>query len=225
MTRKSVAVVGLGRFGSAVAEALSELGHDVIGVDSDEEKVRNLAETLGHVMQLDATDEKALTAAGLSDVEIAIVSIGENVESSVLIVMVLKELGVTHIIAKATTPLHGRILRRLGVSRVVFPEREMAVRLAHSLAVPNVLDYVELSRDFSIIELPTPQEFVGKTLREVGLRATYGVNLIALKRRAEAAGDMVTDIAPSPDAPLHAGDTLVLLGRHDRLLALHEQVS
>ncbi|MGH9162522.1 MAG: TrkA C-terminal domain-containing protein, partial [Vicinamibacteraceae bacterium] len=110
-------------------------------------------------------------------------------------------------------------------SRVVFPEREMAVRLAHSLAVPNVLDYVELSRDFSIIELPTPQGFVGKTLREVGLRATYGVNLIAVKRRPEAAGDMVTDIAPSPDAPLHAGDTLVLLGRHDRLLALHEEVT
>lgn len=225
MARKSVAVIGLGRFGSAVAEALSELGHDVIGVDSDEEKVRNLADTLGHVMQLDATDEKALTAAGVSDVEIGVVSIGENVESSVLIVMVLKELGVTHIIAKATTPLHGRILQRLGVSRVVFPEREMAVRLAHSLAVPNVLDYVELSRDFSIIELPTPKEFVGKTLREVGLRATYGVNLIALKRRAEAAGDMMTDIAPSPDAPLHAGDTLVLLGQHERLLALHEQVS
>jgi trk system potassium uptake protein TrkA len=225
MARKSMAVVGLGRFGSAVAEALSDLGHDVIGVDSDEEKVRSLSDTLGHVMQLDATDEKALTAAGVSDVEIAVVSIGENVESSVLIVMVLKELGVTHIIAKATTPLHGRILQRLGVSRVVFPEREMAVRLAHSLAVPNVLDYVELSRDFSIIELPTPKEFVGKTLREVGLRATYGVNLIALKRRAEAAGDMVTDIAPSPDAPLHAGDTLVLLGQHDRLLALHEQVS
>ncbi|MGH9163124.1 MAG: potassium channel family protein, partial [Vicinamibacteraceae bacterium] len=103
MARKSVAVVGLGRFGSAVAEALSDLGHDVIGVDSDEEKVRNLADTLGHVMQLDATDEKALTAAGVSDVEIAVVSIGENVESSVLIVMVLKELGVTHIVAKATT--------------------------------------------------------------------------------------------------------------------------
>ena len=107
-------------------------------------------------MQLDATDEKALRAAGIKDVDVAVVSIGENIESSLLVVTLLREIGIKNIVAKAVTPLHGRILEKLGVTRVVFPEREMAIRIAHSLVVPNVLDYIELSSDFSIVEVPAP---------------------------------------------------------------------
>ena len=133
----------------------------MIGVDSSEDRVRQLADVITQAVQLDATDAKALRAAGIADVNVAVVSIGENIESSLLAVMLLHELGVRTVVAKAVTPLHGRILERLGVSRVIFPERDMAIRLAHSLVMPNVLDYVELSRDFSFVELPTPAAFVG----------------------------------------------------------------
>jgi len=222
MARRSFAVIGLGRFGSATATTLVEMGQDVIGIDSDEERVRSLSDTILQAVQLDATDERALRAAGIQNVDVAIISIGENVESSVLIVMLVKELGIKTIIAKATTPLHGRILERLGVTRVIFPEREMAERLAHSLVVPNVLDFVELSPDFSIVEIPAPEEFVGKTLKQLELRPRYGLTLIALKRPAETGRGLVTNIAPTADDVIRAGDILALLGNNDRLAQLEK---
>ena len=121
MKRKQFGVIGLGRFGSAMAMTLTELGHDVIGVDGDESRVQQLADVITHALQIDATDEKALRAAGIQDVDVAVVSIGENIESSLLVVMQLRELGIETIVAKAVTPLHGRILEKLGVSRVIFP--------------------------------------------------------------------------------------------------------
>jgi trk system potassium uptake protein TrkA len=194
MLRRSFAVIGLGRFGSATALTLVEMGQDVIGIDSSEERVRAMSETVLQAIELDATDERALRAAGIQNVDVAVISIGENVESSVLVVMLVKELGIKTIIAKATTPLHGRILEKLGVTRAIFPEREMAERLAHSLVVPNVLDFIELSREF--------------------------LTLIALKRPAETGKGLVTNIAPTADDVIRAGDTLSLLGNNDRLAQL-----
>jgi trk system potassium uptake protein TrkA len=202
-----------------MATTLATLGHDVIGIDGDEEKVRNLADSISYSIQLDATEEKALRAAGIEDVGCAVVSIGENIESSLLVVMLLREIGIKKIVAKAVTPLHGRILEKLGVSRVIFPEREMAVRIAHSLVTPNVLDYIELSRDFSIVELPAPQEFVGRTLRQLELRPRFGLTLIAVKRRS-AEGKESTNISPSADETIEKGDILALLGSNDRLSQL-----
>jgi trk system potassium uptake protein TrkA len=148
---------------------------------------------------------------------VAVVSIGENIESSLLVVMQLKELGVPNIVAKAVTPLHGKILEKLGVSQVIFPEREMAVRVAHSLVMPNVLDYIELSRDFSIVEVPAPAAFVGHTLKQLELRPRYGLTLVAIKRRAGADAPVVTNIAPAADETIRAGDVLALLGSTERL--------
>lgn len=222
MARRSFAVIGLGRFGSAIATTLAELGQDVIGIDGSEERVRALSDTVLQAVQLDATDERALRAAGIQNMDVAVISIGENVESSVLIVMLVKELGIPTIIAKATTPLHGRILEKLGVTRVVFPDREMAQRLAHGLVVPNVLDYIELSPDFSIVEIPAPREFVGKTLKQLELRPRYGLTLIALKRPAETGGGLVTNIAPTADDVIRAGDVLALLGNNTRLAQLEK---
>ena len=127
-----------------MAMTLTELGHDVIGVDGDEARVQQLADVITHALQIDATDEKALRAAGIQDVDVAVVSIGENIESSLLVVMQLRELNIDTIVAKAVTPLHGRILEKLGVSRVIFPEREMAIRIAHSLVMPNVIEVFRL---------------------------------------------------------------------------------
>ena len=175
-----------------MATTLASLGHDVIGIDGDEDKVRAVADTVSLAMQLDATDEKALRGAGIKDVDVAVVSIGENIEASLLVVTLLREIGINRIVAKAVTALHGRILEKLGVMRVVFPEREMAIRVAHSIAIPNVLDYIELSRDFSIVEVPAPAEFVGKTLRDIGLRARFGLTTIAIKHVAKE-GDRGVD--------------------------------
>lgn len=219
--RRLFGVIGLGRFGSAMATTLTELGQDVIGVDADEDRVQQLADLIPQAVQLDATDAKALRAAGIRDVSVAIVSIGENIESNLLVVMQLREIGVETIIAKAVTPLHGRILEKLGVSRVIFPEREMAIRIAHSLVLPNVIDYIEVSRDFSIIELPAPEAFVGRNLRQLELRPRLGLTLIAIKRAGDD-GNVVTNIAPSADEVIRKGDALALLGSNERLAQLEK---
>jgi trk system potassium uptake protein TrkA len=217
MARRSFAVIGLGRFGAAMSTTLAELGHDVIGVDANEDCVNALADTISLAVRLDATDEKALRAAGVKDVDVAVVSIGENIEASLLVVTLLRELGVKTIVAKAVTPLHGRILDKLGVTRVVFPEREIAIRVAHSLVIPSVLDYIELSKEFSIVEVPAPADFAGKTLKEIGLRSRFGLTTIAIKRLSPTGAGHVTNIAPGPDDVVLAGDTLALLGSNERL--------
>jgi trk system potassium uptake protein TrkA len=203
-----------------MATTLAELGQDVVGVDGNADRVRALADTITHAVELDATDERALRAVGIQDVDVAVVSIGENIESSLLVVMQLHELGVRTIVAKAVTPLHGRILEKLGVSRIIFPEREMAVRIAHGLVMPNVIDYIELSRDFSIVELPAPPVFVGRTLRQLELRPKYGLTLIAIKRRSTPTGPEATNIAPAADEVIRPNDVLSLLGSNERLNAL-----
>lgn len=220
MTRRSFAVIGLGRFGSTMASTLVELGQDVIGVDSDEDRVRKLADVVSQAAQIDATDLQALKEVGVHDVDVAVVSIGENIEASLLVVMQVMELGVNEIIAKAVTPLHGRILQKLGVKRVIYPERDMAIRVAHSLVVPNSLDYIELSRDFSIVEIEAPKEFVGKSLKQLELRPRYGLTLIAVKRKREDGEGEVTNIAPSADEVIRTRDVLSLLGANERLAQL-----
>jgi trk system potassium uptake protein TrkA len=217
MKKQTFAVIGLGRFGSAMATTLTELGQDVIGIDSDEERVQRHADVIRSAVQLDANDDRALRAVGVQDVDVAVISIGENIEASLLAVMLIKDLGVRQVIAKAVTTLHGRILERIGVNRVIFPEREMAIRVAHSLVVPNVLDYIELSRDFSIIEIPAPRDFAGKSLKELQLRNRYGLTLIAIKRKPEGGGPEVTNVAPTADDQILTGDVLALLGPNERL--------
>jgi trk system potassium uptake protein TrkA len=220
MPNYTYAVIGLGRFGSAVSSTLVEMGQEVIGIDSDEERVRQLSEVLSQTVALDATDIKALREVGVQDVDCAVVSIGENIEASLLVVMQVKELGVERVIAKAVTDLHGRILKKLGVSRVIFPEREMAIRVAHSLVVPNVLDYIELSKDFSIVEVPAPEDFIGKTPKQLELRPRYGVTLIAIKRKPAGGGPAATIVAPSADERINEGDVISLLGSVERFAKL-----
>jgi trk system potassium uptake protein TrkA len=216
MKRRQFGVIGLGRFGSAMATTLAQLGHDVIGVDGNEDRVREVSDSITAAVQLDATDERALRAAGIQDVDVAVVSIGENVESSVMTVMLLQEIGVKSVIAKAVSPLHGRILEKLGVARVVLPEREMAVRVAHGLALPNVIDYIELSKDYSMVEIPAPRQFIGRTLKQLELRPRWGLTLIAIKRKGSG-GSEVTSVAPPADEVILEGDVLSLLGANERV--------
>jgi trk system potassium uptake protein len=216
--KKHYAVIGLGRFGFSVAKTLAKYDAEVIAIDSEEERVKKAADFVTYAVQLDAMDEKALRSVGVQNVDTAIVSIGENIEASILVVMLLKEIGIKNIIAKAVTTLHGKVLENLGVHRVIFPERDMAIRVAHSLIRPRVLEQLELSQEYSIVELPTPGDLVGKTLKDTQLRTRYGVNLIAIKRKITTEKGMIKDswnVNPLPSDTIEKEDILVLIGLND----------
>jgi trk system potassium uptake protein TrkA len=217
--KKQYAVIGLGRFGFNVAKTLVKYGAEVIAIDRTEERVKKAADVVPHVVQLDAMDEKALRDVGIQNVDTAIVSIGENIESSILVVMILKNMGIKNIIAKAVTTLHGKVLENLHVQRIVFPERDMAVRVAQSLARPSILDQLMLSEEYSIVELETPKNLLGKTLKEAQLRTKYGVNLIAIKRRVLEKGEVkeTWNVNPHPNDTMEEGDILVLIGTNENL--------
>jgi len=222
MVKRKFAVIGLGRFGAAMATTLISLGQDVLGIDTDQERVQDLSDVVPNLLILNASDPKALREAGVGEVDVAVISIGTNIEASLLIVMAVKEMGIKSIVAKSTTEVHGRILERLGVDRVIYPEREAATRMAHTLVVPNVIDYISLSSDFSIIEIPAPPMFLGKSLRAIDLRARHGLTLIAIKRVVD--GKHTTSVSPSADEMIQPGDTLALVGSNKALIALERVV-
>lgn len=206
MSKKQFIVIGLGRFGTSVAETLYSLGNDVLAVDHDEEVVQNISDKVTHAVQVDANDENSLRALGIRNFDCAVISIGSDIQSSVLATLLVKELGVKHIVAKATTASHAKVLYKIGANRVVFPERDMGVRVAHNLVSSNILDYIELSPDFSIAEVVSPEEWHNKTLRELNIRAQYGINVMAIKRNNDI------DVSPSPDNIIEQGDIIVAIG-------------
>jgi trk system potassium uptake protein TrkA len=212
--KRQFAVIGLGKFGSAVAETLAQSGKEVLAIDSDGSRVKAVADLVTIALELDAADEKALREAGVQNVDVAVVSIGEDIESSILVVMLLKELEVGEIIAKAVNDLHGKILRHIGVDRVVYPERDMAQRVAQSLIRPAFLEQIELSPEYSIVELPAPAFLWNKTIREGNLRAEYGISIIAIKRQffVEGTKKVKWNINPAPDDLIQKEDVLVVLG-------------
>jgi trk system potassium uptake protein TrkA len=218
--KKQYVVIGLGRFGFSVAKTLAKYGSEVIAIDHEEERVKKVSEFVTFAVQLDAMDEKALRSVGVQNVDTAIVSIGENIEASILVVMLLKEMGIKNIIAKAVTTLHGKVLENLGVQRIIFPERDMAVRVAHGLIRPKVLEQLELSEEYSIVELPTPAHLIDKSIKESQLRSKYGVNLIAIKRKVTTEKGIIKEawnVNPLPSDIMKEGDILVLIGLNEDL--------
>lgn len=222
--KKQFAVIGLGKFGSAVATSLTELGFDVIAVDSDEAKVKPLADIVTIAVQLDALDEQALREAGLANVDVAIVSIGQDISASTLAVVLLRDLGIKEIIAKAVNDLHGRVLRKIGVKRVVYPEKDMAIRLAKSLTGPEFLEHIELSADYSIVEVSSPSFLWDKSVRDSNLRAKYGISIIAIlgSRMVDDREQRVMNVNPDPDDIIRKGDIIVLLGADADIARLKE---
>ena len=216
MAHEQVMVIGLGRFGSAVALELERLGHEVLAIDRSEELVNDIAHDVTHALQLDAADEDALRSAGAGDFATAIVAISSDAQPSIFATMVLKRLGVRTVIAKAGSLLHGEILARVGADRVVFPERETGLRLAHSFNVPNVLDYLDIAPNFGIEKIRPPESFIGKSLGELALNTRLGLTPIALRR-----GEQVF-VNPSRDERLAEGDELILIGRDDKLEQLRD---
>lgn len=206
MSKKQFIVIGLGRFGTSVAETLYALGNDVLAVDIDEEAVQNIAERVTHAVQVDANDEVSLRALGIGNFDVAIISIGSDIQANILSTLLVKEMNVKHIITKANNALHAKVLYKIGANRVIFPERDMGIRVAHNLCSSNILDYIELSPDFSIAEIVTPKEWEGHSLKDLDLRVRYSVNVVAIKR------DDNIEVSPSADEVIQEGDIIVAIG-------------
>ncbi len=219
---RQFAVIGLGRFGSSVAETLSSKGCQVLAIDTDEEKVQDLSEVVAQAVCVDATDEKALKVVGIEPIDVAIVSVGGNIESSVLITLVLKEIGIKEIIAKAVTKDHGKVLEKVGADRVVFPERDMGIRIANALTSPKVSEYIDLSSECSIIEIKAPQEFVGKSLKQLNIRVEYGLNIVAIKSK-NAKGEEVINPTPEADYKIRLQDKLMIVGPNHNIETLKKK--
>jgi trk system potassium uptake protein TrkA len=209
--KRQFAVIGLGRFGSAVALSLAEQHCHVIAIDHDESKVREIADHVTLAVQLDAMDKKALRGAGVQNVDVAIVSIGSNIEASILTVMILKELGIQEIIAKAVNDLHGKVLSQIGASNVIYPERDMAERVAQRLAGTRFIELIDLSPEYSIVEIPAPDFFWNKSVVETELRKNYNISIIAIRRR-EPNEKETWIINPLASEIIRKNDVLVLLG-------------
>ena len=205
---RQFAVIGLGRFGRAVSMTLHHLGYEVLGVDSDERRVAQVLsdELASHAIQIDSTELGALKEAGLLEFDTVIVAIGNYVQESIITTLNLKEGGVPHVIAKASSEVHGKLLKRVGADHVVFPEHEMGCELARSLTRPSILERFELDPDNSIVEVVAPAEFDGKTIMELELRKRYGLNLLAICRAGKF------EINPSPMTRLEKGWLMVIIG-------------
>jgi len=221
--KRLFAVIGLGRFGYSVAESLVKKGCEVLAIDREEPKVQAVSDIATYAVQCDATDERALKAVSTQNVDIAVVSIGENIEASILIVQTLKEMGVESIIAKAVTNIHGKILSNLGVTEVIYPERDAAIRLAHRLVSPKVLEYLELAPGYSIEEISVPNRFAGLSIKEAGIREKHNLNVIGIKKQVTrmVKGRMMKEetfnFTPSLGDLIEKGDVLVMIGKEEDL--------
>lgn len=205
---RQFAVIGLGRFGRAVCSTLHQLGYEVLGIDTDERLVaRILTDQLAaHALQLDSTEPSALKEAGIFDFDTVIIAIGNYIQESIITTLNVKEAGVPNVIAKASSEIHGKLLKRVGADHVVFPEHEMGCALARSLTRPGILDRFELDPDHSIVEVVVPAEFDGKTIMELEMRRRYGLNLLAVSQEEKF------EINPSPVMRLCKGSVMVVIG-------------
>ena len=213
---KSYVVIGLGRFGTEAARKLCELGCEVLAIDSHNDFVQQISADVTQAVVADARDKDVLRALGVKDFDCGIVAIGDSLADSVLATMNLKELGVPYVVCKAHDETHRQVLVKLGADQVVIPEQENAARLARSLSCPNVLDYIELSEEYGIIEVPAPKRWQDKTLRELNVRAKLGVNIIAVKR------DGQINVSPAAEYTVQDGDVMVVLGDTDALNAVQK---
>lgn len=215
--RRQFAVIGVGRFGGSVAKTLIEMGNEVLVIDRDPERVQAFASLATHAVEADSTDEKALKALGIRNFDVVVVSIGDDIQASIMTTLILKEMNVSKIVVKARNDLHGKVLYKIGADKVIYPERDMGVRVAHSLVSPNILDFIELSDEYSIMEISAGKMFSGKSLKELNFRARFGCNVIAIK-----SGDRM-NVSPSANDVIQLGDILVVLGHNRDLKKLEEE--
>lgn len=214
--KKVFVVFGLGRFGRSIATTLADGGCEVMVIDKDPGKIQEMAEIVTYAMAADVTDVETMDSIGISNFDGAVVAIGQSLEASVMITIMAKELGVPYILAKAQTDIQGKVLKKVGANVVIYPEKEMGIRIAHNLLMGNFFAAVELSTTFSMMELDTLEKWDGYSLSQLDLRKKYKINVVGLKRNS------TFDINPDPEVPLSKDDTLVVIGKNDILNKLVE---
>lgn len=214
MAKKQFAVIGMGRFGSSVAATLSNLGFDVLAIDSSEQRIQEASNFVTHAVSADSTDEEALRALGIRNFDVVVVAIGQDIQASILTTLILKDLGVPRLIVKAQTELHGKVLSKIGADKVVYPERDMGMRVAHHLISPNIVDFIELSDDYSILELSAPPQMVGRNLMQLDIRPKFRCNVMAIKSKGQM------NISPTADDIIHSDDVLVIVGKNEDLASM-----
>ena len=208
---KQYIVIGCGRFGSSVATTMHLLGHQVMAIDKNDDAVQAISEKVTHAAIVDVTDEQALRALGMGNFDVAIIAIGSDIRASIMATLIAKEMGVEQIVCKAKDELQAKVLYKIGADRVVFPERDMGVRVAHNLVSNNILDHIELDPDYYIVDIVTPKEWEGKTLIDLDLRAKYEITVLAIK-----CGKSI-NVTPSPEEELKAGSILVVIGQNSKI--------
>lgn len=213
---KTYIVIGLGRFGTSVATRLFELGNEVLAIDAKEENIQQIANHVTHAVVGDARDEAVLRALGVRNFECAIVAIGEDLAASIMVTLTLKELGVPAVICKASSEAYKRALEKVGADRVVIPEREMATKLAQSLSCSNILDFIELSDEYGIADVAMPENWAGKTLRQLNVRAKFGVTILAFR----ANGKM--QMLPNADEAIMPGTVLTVMGSNEQIARMRK---
>jgi trk system potassium uptake protein TrkA len=217
--KKKVAIIGLGRFGSSLANTLFKMGHDVLAIDSDEKRVQVMSSLVAHIVYADAINEATLKELGIPHFDVAVVCMGSDIRNSVLTTILLKNLGVPYVIARANDELHGAILEKIGADRVVYPLREMGIMVAHALTLTNVLDYISVSPTHGVAKLAAPESFVGKTLSELGLgrEHEHGMVVLLVQRQKEII------VTPDGAETVKPNDILIVAGNDDDLERLLTQ--
>jgi len=227
MKNKQFAVIGLGTFGYNVAVELAKKGISVLAIDNNQELVNRISDYVDQALVVDATDGKAISDAGVMDCDSVIISIGESIETSILATLIVKELGVKNIIVKCSSLWHSKVAAKIGADKVVYPEFEMAKKLVDSVVTPNILEQIELSKDYNLVEIVAPKEFWGKTIKNSEIRTKYGVNIIAIRRQApfiddEGQSDIKEEVnmVPGPNDEILQNDVLVIIGSEESLAKL-----
>lgn len=230
MKKKQFAVIGLGTFGYNVAVELAKKDMQVLAIDNDTEIVNRISQFVTQALVADATDEKAMEDAGIADCDTVVVSIGESIETSILATLIVKELDVKNIIVKCSSAWHSKVAAKLGADTVIYPEFEMAKRLVDSIVTPNILEQIELSKDYNLVEVIAPKELWGKAIKDSGIRNNYGVNIIAIRRHVpvindEGQSDIKEEVnmVPGPDDEINQNDVLVVIGSEESLKKLKKQ--
>lgn len=211
MKNKQFIVIGCGRFGSSVAKTLTRLNHDVMVVDSNPDIIKEISEFVAHAVQMDALDEASFRTIGLRNFDVAVVAIGSDIEASIMATLIAKEAGVPTVIAKALTEIHGKLLTKIGADKIIYPERDMGMRVAYGVSAPNILDIIEFSPDYSIIETEALKDWENKSLKDLNLSRQYGMTVIAIKT-----GEYI-NIVPSSDEIIKKDDVIVILGSNANL--------
>ena len=212
----SFVVIGLGSFGMSLARELYRMGHEVLAVDKNEDVVHRIADSVSHAITADARDEQVLKSIGVRNFDYAVVAFAENIQDNILITLMLKELGCKNVIAKGNDYLHVKVLKRIGADRIVFPEADMGIRIAQLIASSNIIDYIDISEEYSIVEVGAPSRWCGKSIWQIDVRAKYGINILAVKNQDGSA----INVSPEPDYIIRRGDVLVVIGANDDIRQL-----